>query len=59
MNTPRRCPLIETCEQAVSEFEFEAICMSPDWIFCDHAAEKALEYFKLPREWMKEHEEED
>jgi len=58
LSTPEKCPLIKTCKEKVPKDIFEDICMTPGWIYCESAVEEAKKHFKLPREWMKEYEEE-
>jgi len=57
LSMPEKCPLIESCEEKVPKDIFVEICMTPEWIYCENAAEEAKKYLKLPREWMKEYEE--
>jgi len=52
-DVPSKCPHIEKCEELITEAEFESVCCSILWIYCEVAKKYAEQYLKKPREWQK------
>jgi len=48
---PKRCPLMNECEDVIAWDSFTEMCDSDNWIFCEKTTELAKKYKRKPYEW--------
>ena len=50
---PEECPLLKECKNLMYEHDYEILCSTEAWIYCDSAESEAVKYMKKPSEWKK------
>jgi hypothetical protein len=51
---PNCCPQIDSCQETITKVEFDAVCNSANWVFCDKVLdENVAKYKRKPKEWSE------
>jgi len=48
---PEKCPLIDKCMELVFKEEYEDMCLTSLWAYCEAAKDEVLKYKKRPVDW--------